>query len=392
MVRRSEREILIESILEREILSYPAAKAALANSRLSTEDRKRNEEIAQQADKRREELSKLTNNELKAIKFNLVCMLHHPHHSGLIRHPDYPEWLEADHWTPEQAAALQVGIRPELIGHSLAEDCKGSHDLAKQYLNNLKSINETLSTRNAEVIGRLNPLCLVQFWINNNEVLPEELKAAFEALGPDPAGGLFKKKFLSDNIDYSTWGHTANWSELEAVLLVCGIPPVPGGYDESEIISFERVHDAAKQFKRVRFMVRRAVHADEIPSSGGKIRPDEFLSWCLRSNIDVPDELCEAVEAHGHEVRNWKAAYDDLASSSQAAEWEGHNPDNPHFNNELHYAVLGWEKLCEGDFNTKYHTVRQEAEKWLKETNISKNARARILTMLNQGRKGRGET
>jgi hypothetical protein len=66
--------------------------------------------------------------------------------------------------------------------------------------------------------------------------------------------------------------------------------------------------DAAAEYIQLQDRIKRAIDAGKI---GEKIIPAKYLLWATDSNIPLPNELKQAVEAR-NEIPNWKARYDDL--------------------------------------------------------------------------------
>jgi DNA repair ATPase RecN len=84
--------------------------------------------------------------------------------------------------------------------------------------------------------------------------------------------------------------------------------------DESEV-ALERwaVADAAAEYIQLQDRIKRAIDAGKL---GESITPARYMLWAANSDIAVPSELKQVVEAR-NESPNWKARYDDLSKQHQ---------------------------------------------------------------------------
>ena len=97
------------------------------------------------------------------------------------------------------------------------------------------------------------------------------------------------------------------WKEIS----VRGFPTDPlleSDEDPEEVLREWTFADAADEYIQLQDRIKRAIDARKI---GEKIVPAKYVFWATGSNIPMPNELKQAVEAR-NEITDWKARYDDL--------------------------------------------------------------------------------
>ena len=113
--------------------------------------------------------------------------------------------------------------------------------------------------------------------------------------------------------DFDFWSRAAYWTIDEAVALSLGKQP--------QAVSWDTVRPHlgsspfAVEFEQRRMLATRAKDANQLTDAN---LPGFFLAWAARNRVDVPPELVEAVEAHGHQVADWKSAYDEAQATISA--------------------------------------------------------------------------
>ena len=103
------------------------------------------------------------------------------------------------------------------------------------------------------------------------------------------------------------------WNEIS----VRGFPADPLlqlDEDPEEVLREWTFADAADEYIQLQDRIKRAIDARKI---GEKIVPAKYVFWATDSNIPMPNELKQAVEAR-NKITDWKARYDDLLRQRDA--------------------------------------------------------------------------
>jgi hypothetical protein len=125
---------------------------------------------------------------------------------------------------------------------------------------------------------------------------------------------------MADDDVYDYWSKAAYWSVEEAVALVMGRNPnkvVRKVKLRNERIAKFHPFMCGPSFEALYEIAQRAVTAKQI---GLRTTPGMFLAWAKRNRIDVPDDLEAIVKRHGHQVADWKTAYDRQVEKTEAME------------------------------------------------------------------------
>lgn len=111
--------------------------------------------------------------------------------------------------------------------------------------------------------------------------------------------------------DFNFWSRAAYWTLDEAVALSLGKQPQTVNW--KTIQPYLKVSPFAVEFEQRRMLATRAKDTNQLADSN---LPGFFLAWANRNRMDVPTELVKAVEAHGHQVADWKTAYDEAQATN----------------------------------------------------------------------------
>jgi len=125
---------------------------------------------------------------------------------------------------------------------------------------------------------------------------------------------------MADDEVYDYWSKAAYWRVEEAVALVMGRNPsktVRKVKLRGERIARFHPHLCGPKFEALYELAQRAVATKQIYHQS---RPGTFLAWAKRNRIDVPERLEVIVRDHGHQVADWKTAYDRQVEKVQALE------------------------------------------------------------------------
>ncbi len=117
--------------------------------------------------------------------------------------------------------------------------------------------------------------------------------------------------------DFDFWIKAAHWTLDEAVALSLGKNPRTVNW--TAIQPYLGQSPFAAKFDQRRMLATRARDANQLADSNV---PGFFLAWAIRNDIDVPADLVAAVEARGHQVADWKTAYDDAQTTIEALRTE----------------------------------------------------------------------
>lgn len=110
---------------------------------------------------------------------------------------------------------------------------------------------------------------------------------------------------LASSEVFAYWAKASFWRIDEATALLLERNP--------KVVTLEAVKVDRKgscigrAFKDLRELLRRAYLARQI---GEKTVPGRLLAWAQRNHIPVPADLEAAVRDHGHQVADWKTAFD----------------------------------------------------------------------------------
>lgn len=113
--------------------------------------------------------------------------------------------------------------------------------------------------------------------------------------------------------DFDFWSKAAYWTIDEAVALSLGKQPQAVNWET--VKPHLNASPFAVEFERRRMLASRAKDTNQL--ADGNL-PGFFLAWAARNRIDIPPELIEAVEGHGHQIADWKTAYDEAQATISA--------------------------------------------------------------------------
>ena len=153
------------------------------------------------------------------------------------------------------------------------------------------------------------------------ELLPDELNERVRvAKEKDEAAREARFSFnrpsaLANAGTYDHWAKAAYWKEDEAVALL--IERNPNSVNWKCVQYKLDISQVADRFAQLRELVLRAQTMGQLARY---TIPGFFLAWAKRNQIDVPPGLEEAVRNHGHQVADWKTAYDEQVARTVAAE------------------------------------------------------------------------
>lgn len=139
--------------------------------------------------------------------------------------------------------------------------------------------------------------------------------------------------------DFLLWARLSQWSIEDARFLAAGLDPMakkvlPSSRDWPE--------DIKAKMNEVQFFIQRGLDAGEIR---GRVAPTEFLDWCQRRHIEVPNGLKAAVE-------NRSSREQTSCAAMQAAEMADLRATNARLREELAAA------LADIDTNSRESLIR----------------------------------
>ncbi|MEW7973874.1 MAG: hypothetical protein AB2821_10370 [Candidatus Thiodiazotropha endolucinida] len=106
---------------------------------------------------------------------------------------------------------------------------------------------------------------------------------------------LFFEKTSAD-VDYNNWGKMPLITPEEAAALWFGKDPEEVTLES--VKPFTQESDFPKKFMQTCLLIDRAVSAGELPSESSLIKPTDFLKWAKQNNLNIPNELINAIEGH----------------------------------------------------------------------------------------------
>ena len=115
--------------------------------------------------------------------------------------------------------------------------------------------------------------------------------------------------------DFNYWAKAGYWTLDEATALSLGKSPAVVNW--GNVSHYTTVSRFAAKYALRRDLVLRAKAVDQLYDCS---LPGFFLAWLKRNRLDFPAELESAVLAHGHQVQDWKTAYDDAIKLAE--EWK----------------------------------------------------------------------
>ena len=122
---------------------------------------------------------------------------------------------------------------------------------------------------------------------------------------------IFAASGSSSRVEQARHALRVKREELWKEISVRGFPTDPlleSDEDPEEVLREWTFADAADEYIQLQDRIKRAIDARKI---GEKIVPAKYVFWATDSNIPMPNELKQAVEAR-NEITDWKARYDDL--------------------------------------------------------------------------------
>lgn len=117
--------------------------------------------------------------------------------------------------------------------------------------------------------------------------------------------------------DFPRWSRKPSWTLDEAIALSFGRDP--GKVTWAIIEKHLSESSFAKEYAERRDIALRAAATGEIDDP---IRPGRFLEWTSMSNIDLPDDLIDAIATYRSEIVDWKSAYEAISKRRDEMEAE----------------------------------------------------------------------
>lgn len=146
--------------------------------------------------------------------------------------------------------------------------------------------------------------------LSDDELSERQAKADREKVEENERQFSFNKPHaMADEKIYSYWCKAAAWYDDEFTALLLARNP--------KVVTMESIKRAknlstfANEFLDLRELVSRAVLKKQLLRA---TRPGFAIAWAKRNRIPVPKALEAAVREHGHQVADWKTAYDQQAA------------------------------------------------------------------------------
>ncbi len=148
------------------------------------------------------------------------------------------------------------------------------------------------------------------------EALVEHEKAAEKRETDERAKRIEERRFFNAHdaaADFDHWSKAAFWTIDEAVALSLGKEPRVVQWHKLE--SLIETSDFAREYAARWMLAKRAKTARQLDDHN---LPGFFLAWAARTRIDIPSDLIGAVRALGHQIADWKTAYDEGQATNSA--------------------------------------------------------------------------
>lgn len=140
-------------------------------------------------------------------------------------------------------------------------------------------------------------------------------RAETEAAKREAAHPFNSVSFTAGKETYDYWAKAAYWNVEEAIALSIGRDPRKL---TAKAVSGDRKSSrTGAGFTNLLELATRAIRAKQLRWIN---TPGFFIAWAKRNRIDVPAELEAAVRDHGHQVADWKTAYDKEKARADVAE------------------------------------------------------------------------
>ncbi len=211
-------------------------------------------------------------------------------------------------------------------------------------------------------------------------------------------------------IDYEYWKNLDCWTISEAIILCSGNDPryivqsnkpyfnpllfdnleqflnrfinyIRNRQDLSEI-STEGI-DNLEQFFRSLLIFQRGIQAGTLKHINGTVNPSGFIEWVLSKGLKIPEEL--------------KSLAPSFIMKSDESREENNLPymdtKNEYYAPELAIAVDAWKRIySEPGAIQENRGYKDQISEWLENNHpdLSKDARARIATVINVGKRKKG--
>jgi len=191
--------------------------------------------------------------------------------------------------------------------------------------------------------------------------------------------------------DFVYWSKATYWKLDEALALAFGKAPESVTWDS--VKPHVSVSAFAREYSRIREL---AIRAKNFKQLSDPVLPGVFLAWARRTQIAVPDELIQEVQAHGVTVGDWQDLYEKLkadfdgllgdhnkiagvckmlmderdvltqqlaSQKEEAVSWQ-FDVDDPTYPVELDIAMQAWRAVT--NQREPSLTPKQQLTKWLK--------------------------
>lgn len=112
--------------------------------------------------------------------------------------------------------------------------------------------------------------------------------------------------------DYEYWSRAAYWHLDEAIALSLGKDPRRVTRQELQAITDYPTPPFVEDYEKRRELASRAINFKQLYDPAV---PSLFIRWAKKSNLELPQELEEAVSRNGAQLTDWEAEYEKLLKS-----------------------------------------------------------------------------
>ena len=170
--------------------------------------------------------------------------------------------------------------------------------------------------------------------------------------------------------DFSFWARMAYWHVAETIALSLGKDPRLVNEKSIEQIYMWETLPFPNEFLKRKELINRAFEFKDLPE---KLRPEEFVEWAGKIDLEIPTNLEEQLEQ---------------LEIGGSAPWDHFDEESETYPQELHVAVRAWRAVHHqtDTTTTPKELVREWVTKWFPK--LSKAAVERIAVVCNWDQRG----
>ncbi len=173
-----------------------------------------------------------------------------------------------------------------------------------------QKIRQNIEKDAAKYQAELDELTYVEILSKVKEAKAEIAKKNQQAAEEREKNQYFNKP--SALADFQYWAKMSFWSLEECTVLSFGRSP--DIVKISNVESQRQYSPFVKELLDTHRLVKRATSMNQLAKSN---IPGFFVAWAKRNNISIPQELADAVVAHGHQIADWKTGYEESVKHLQ---------------------------------------------------------------------------